>query len=180
MRKFLNVSKQRQKVLEAQFPKLIDLSQVNETKEYTYLAVSIFDHWLTREESMELLGDLDVNEIERRASLFDKFNQLLSEQTEVLTFRCRGINGDKPKFKSFISQEAQSSYLRQTDTGMYRAVLHEFKAVYFEGYDDTNVFCLQGLGVGMTPHVKQNHRISCLFQPWHLYFSLDSLFNATS
>lgn len=145
MRKFLNVSKQRQKILENQFPNLIDLAQVNETKEYTYLAVSIFDHWLTREESMELLGDLDANEIERRASIFDKFNQLLSEQTEVLTFRFRGINGDKPKFKSFVSQEAQSSYLRQTDMGMYQAVLPELKAVYFEGYDDTNAFYLQDL-----------------------------------
>ena len=147
MRKFLNVSKQRQKVLEAQFPKLLDLAQVNETKEYTYLAVSIFDHWLTQEESMELLGDLDENEIEYRASMFDKFNQLLSEQTEVLTFRFRGINGDKPKFKSFLSQEAQSSYFRQTDMGMYQAVLPEFNAVYFEGYDDTNVFYLRDLSV---------------------------------
>lgn len=89
MRKFLNVSKQRQKALEQQFPRLIDLAQVNETKEYTYLAVSIFDHWLNRDEAMELLGDLDASEIVRRASIFESFNHLLSEQTEILTFRFR-------------------------------------------------------------------------------------------
>lgn len=140
MRRFLNVSKQRQKELEAQFPNLIDLVQVNETTEYTYLAVSIFDHWLTREESMDLLADLDRNEIERRTSIFDEFNQLLLEKTEVLTFRFRGMNGDKPKFKSFVSKQAQSSYIRQTDMGMYKTVLPELNAVYFEGYDDTNIF----------------------------------------
>ena len=147
MRKFLNVSKQRQKDLEVQFPNLINLAQVNETKEYTYLAVSIFDHWLTREESEDLLCNLEADEIERRAEVFDKFNQLLSEKTEVLTFRFRGINGDKPKFKSFVSHQVQSSYLRQTDTGMYQAVLPELKAVYFEGFDDTNVFYLKDLSV---------------------------------
>ncbi|MBU77784.1 MAG: hypothetical protein CMK63_12415 [Pseudoalteromonadaceae bacterium] len=147
MRRFLNVSKQRQKELEAQFPNLIDLVQVNETTEYTYLAVSIFDHWLTREESMDLLADLDRNEIERRTSIFDEFNQLLLEKTEVLTFRFRGMNGDKPKFKSFVSKQAQSSYIRQTDMGMYKTVLPELNAVYFEGYDDTNIFYLQDLTV---------------------------------
>ncbi|WP_253040000.1 hypothetical protein [Pseudoalteromonas sp. Ps84H-4] len=147
MRRFLNVSKQRQKELEAQFPNLIDLVQVNETTEYTYLAVSIFDHWLTREESMDLLADLDRNEIERRTSIFDEFNQLLLEKTEVLTFRFRGMNGDKPKFKSFVSKQAQSSYIRQTDMGMYKTLLPELNAVYFEGYDDTNIFYLQDLTV---------------------------------
>ncbi|MDO6679498.1 hypothetical protein [Shewanella sp. 4_MG-2023] len=147
MRKFLNVSKQRQKELEEQFPNLIDLVQVNKTKEYTFLAVSIFDHWLTHEESMELLADLDASEIERRTSIFDKFNQLLLEKTEVLTFRFRGLKGDKLKFKSFVTEQAQSSYIRQTDMGMYKTVLPDFKAVYFEGYDDTNVFYLQDLSV---------------------------------
>ncbi|MCO7251995.1 hypothetical protein NH454_19410 [Pseudoalteromonas sp. Ps84H-4] len=141
------MSKQRQKELEAQFPNLIDLVQVNETTEYTYLAVSIFDHWLTREESMDLLADLDRNEIERRTSIFDEFNQLLLEKTEVLTFRFRGMNGDKPKFKSFVSKQAQSSYIRQTDMGMYKTLLPELNAVYFEGYDDTNIFYLQDLTV---------------------------------
>lgn len=147
MRKFINVNKQRQKVLEVQFPKLINLAQVNETKEYTYLAISIFDHWLTQEESKELLGELDTNEIERRSLIFDKFNQLLSQKTEILTFRFGGKNGDKPKFKSFSSPEAQSCYFRQTDTGMYQAILPALKAVYFEGYDDTNVFYLRDLAV---------------------------------
>ncbi|ODB33487.1 hypothetical protein BB427_22230 [Pseudoalteromonas sp. BMB] len=143
MRKFLNVSKQRQKALEKQFPNLIDLAQVNEMKGYTYLAISIFDHLLTRDESIELWGGLDTNEIIRRASKFETFNQLLSEQTEILTFRFRGLRGDKPKFKSFLSQQVQSSYLRQTDIGMYQVVLPELNAVYFEGYDDTNVIYLQ-------------------------------------
>ncbi|WOC28184.1 hypothetical protein LY624_20125 [Pseudoalteromonas sp. N1230-9] len=147
MRKFLNVSKQRQKTLEKQFPKLIDLAQVNETKEYTYLAVSIFDHWLDRDEAMELLGDLDANEIVRRASIFESFNHLLSEQTEILTFRFRGLKGDKPRFKSFLSDHAQSMYLRQTDMGMYQVILPRLNAVYFEGYDDTNVFYLKDLSV---------------------------------
>ncbi len=99
-----------------------------------------FNRWLTREKSMDLLADLDRNEIERRTSIFDEFNQLLLEKTEVLTFRFRGMNGDKPKFKSFVSKQAQSSYIRQTDMGMYKTVLPELNAVYFEGYDDTNIF----------------------------------------
>jgi len=145
MRKFQNVSRYRQSKLEAQFPDILKLVQVEPSVNYTYVAVSIFDHWLSREESMEYLSNLSHEEIERRGQVFDCFNQLLINNTEILTFRFKGISKSRPQFKNFSSQKVLSDYLRQTDIWMYETVLPELTAVYFEGYDDTNILYLRDL-----------------------------------
>jgi hypothetical protein len=50
VRKFLNLSKNRQVELNTKFPDLFKLYCVDETPHYKKGVISVFDHWLTCEE----------------------------------------------------------------------------------------------------------------------------------
>ena len=141
------MDKNQQIALEAQFPKLLSLVEGDQPEQYIFLAVSVFDHWLNYEESMEFLHMPERKEIERRCSMFDHFNKLLIENTDVFTFRFKGRKKNSPSFKEFTSQTAKYEQMEQRDMGEYKVVLPEFGAVYFEGYDDTNIFYLSDLSV---------------------------------
>lgn len=143
MRKFINVSKQRQKALVEQFPSLVELAAGDNCESYTYLAVTIFDHWLSREDAEELLFNQPESEYARRRLMFQKFNLLLAEQTELLSLHFKGLNQDKPMFKAFTNSQLQNDYLTASDRHMFTLALPLINAVYFEGYDDTNVFYIK-------------------------------------
>lgn len=138
MSKFLNVPKRRQKELQAQFPDLLKLWACEETDKYHYLAISIFDHWLTNDECDDLLVNIGDSEQSRRNCLFDRFNELLITKTEILHITQRGSYRPYPKFREFISRQAAQQCLNHTSTQRYGVVLPEFGVVYFESYDDTN------------------------------------------
>ena len=150
MRNIIGVEKKRQIALEDQFPNLLSLVQGEPPEEYIYLAVSVFDHWLNYEESMELLNMPEREEIERRCHMFDSFNKLLIENTNIYTFRFKGRKKTSPLFKRFTSQSSKYNYLKQKDMGEYKVVLPDFGAAYFEGYDDTNIFYLTDLSIKPT------------------------------
>ncbi|MFD2204965.1 hypothetical protein [Kiloniella antarctica] len=142
MRNLINVHKARQKSLESQFPDLLLLACVEPAEDYEYLAVSIFDRWLGEELSLKLLHNVEEKEQKRRDEMLDQFNEILIANTEILTFRFN-TRKSKPQFKAFTSEQSKHEYLRHTDSPMYMVVLPEINAVYFEGWDDTNVFYLR-------------------------------------
>lgn len=145
MRNIIGVEKKQQRVLETQFPKLLSLVKGELAEGYIYLAVSVFDHWLNYEESMELLNMPKQEEIDRRCHMFDNFNKLIIENTNIYTFRFKGRKKALPSFKSFTSQISKYNYMKQNDMGEYKVLLPDFGAAYFEGYDDTNIFYLTDL-----------------------------------
>ncbi|TLU61360.1 hypothetical protein FE810_15220 [Thalassotalea litorea] len=147
MRKFVGVDKKEQLALRKQFPQLLPLIKGETTPEYTLLAISIFDHWLNDEECMEFLHMPQLGEIERRCLVFDQFNKLLMERSSILAFRFKGRIKSLPSFKKFSSSGVKYSYMKQTSMGKYKVILPDFDAVYFEGYDDTNIFFLKDLSV---------------------------------
>lgn len=147
MRKFVGVDKKEQLALGKQFPNLLPLIKGEPTSEYTLLAISIFDHWLNDEECMEFLHMPERDEIERRCLVFDNFNKLLMEQSSIFTFRFKGRKKSLPSFKKFSSSRAKCNYMEQTSMGKYKVILPGFDAVYFEGYDDTNILFLKDLSV---------------------------------
>lgn len=148
MRNFINLSNKRQIELSEQFPDLLKLSCVEETPEYAYLAVSVFDHWLGREDSVRFLDDVPRAEQARRNSLLYSFSKKLAQNTEIINFKFRGKwNRSYPLFRGFTSTEAMEKYLEpatsHTSKDFFRVILPELGAVLFEGWDDTNVFYLR-------------------------------------
>ena len=149
MRRFSVLNKNAQMELRNKFPDLDKLVAVEDTSEYTYLAVSVFDRWLGHEDSIKLLSDVSAEEQRTRDSKFIKFAEKLVSNTEVLNFTFKGRwNKALPSFRKFTSHKAKVDYLMCTphnvdSSHFYKVVLPELDAVYFESWDDTNVFYLR-------------------------------------
>ncbi|MDP5460936.1 hypothetical protein [Alishewanella sp. SMS8] len=149
MRKFLALDKKTQIDLRKRFPDLDKLLAVEDTNAYTYMAVSVFDRWLGEVDSIKYLSDVSKEEQQIRDSKFIKFAGKLINNTEVLNFTFKGRWGNAlPQFRKFTSSTAKENYLMCTQHNVdsshfYKIVLPELEAVYFESWDDTNVFYLR-------------------------------------
>ena len=165
MRKFLNLSKNRQVELNTKFPDLFKLYCVDETPHYKKVAVSVFDHWLTREEFQEDYPEQE-EKLRRDKSLHD-FAKVMSKNTEVLNFKFKGKwERCLPSFRKFSSQETMDNYLHpagdnDSSDKFCRLVLPEFEAVYFESWDYTNIFYIQDDKV--IPQIKKRANESGVF-----------------
>ena len=122
---------------------------MEETNEYTYMAISVFDRWLDEQDSIKYLSDVSDEEQKSRDSKFIKFAKKLIDNTEVLNFTFKGRwSSAKPQFRAFTSKTAKERYLMGAQHNVdsnhfYKVVLPELEAVYFESWDDTNVFYLR-------------------------------------
>ncbi len=154
MRKFKNLSKQRQTQLSAQFPDLYKLASIEDTPHYHYLAVSVFDHWLSREESFSLLVNVPAEEQNQRNTALYSFSQKLAAETEIINFKfCGKWNSCRPAFRELTSTKAKNDYLEPalsaSRNDFFKIVLPELDAVFMESWDDTNIFYLRN-----TAHIE--------------------------
>jgi hypothetical protein len=153
MRKFVNVNKNRQQALSKKFPDIENLGCDDQTEKYEFVAITVFDHWLTRDEAEKSFGSqISKEDQEKRNSSFMRFRELLFNETEVLTYRCKGKGRNEfVSFKAFTSINAGLEYTYPTisNVGFHKAggphgrffqvVLPSIDAVYRENYDDTNL-----------------------------------------
>ena len=157
MRKFINLSKNRQAELRARFPDLLKISSVEDSLHYKQIAISVFDHWLSREEFLN--DDPDKEERLRRDKKLHDFSKVMSSKTEVLNFKFKGKwERCYPSFRRFSSQDAMEHYLRSagendSSNRFCQLVLPEFNAVFFESWDYTNIFYIQDDKV--VPQIKK-------------------------
>ena len=147
VRKFLNLNKNRQVELDKKFPDLFKIYCVEDSPHYKKVAITVFDHWLTREEFENDFPD-KTERLRRDKSLHD-FAKVMSKNTEVLNFKFKGKwERCYPSFRKFSSQAAMDIYLHpagdnDSSDKFCRLVLPEFSAVYFESWDYTNIFYIQ-------------------------------------
>ena len=140
MRDFLNLDKQKQFDLSQQYPGLYKLCD-HDVEGYEPLAISIFTHCLSIDEAYELLSYVKPEEQIRRNNLLSSFNLALAERVTVYNFRFRGKhNNSTALFRTFQTEDSKSKYLTQTSNARFHVIIPELDAVYFEGYDDTNIF----------------------------------------
>ena len=157
MRKFINVSRNRQVELKAKFPDLLKLYSVEDSPHYKQVAVSVFDQGLTREEFENDAPD-KAEQMRRDKSLHD-FIKIMSQETEILNFKFKGKwERCHPSFRKFSSQNAMDNYLHpagdnDSSDKFCRLVLPNFKAVFFESWDYTNIFYIQDDKV--IPYIKE-------------------------
>jgi hypothetical protein len=151
MRKLINLNRERQKTLSAQFPDLNNWGEDNQFDTYKVVYLTVFDRCLSEDECITNFGpDIDKEERKRRDNAFLCFRRLLFAETEVITYR-NSSKGARSHllFKAFTSNDAGLKYSIPTiqRVGFYLAgsrerffqlVLPELNAIYLEGYDDTN------------------------------------------
>ena len=94
MRRFSVLDKNAQMELREKFPDLDKLVAVEDTSEYTYMAVSVFDRWLGHDDALKILSDVSEEEQRERDSKFIKFAENLVSNTEILNFSpLRSVGG---------------------------------------------------------------------------------------
>lgn len=157
MRKFINLSRNRQVELNVKFPDLFKIYCVEDSPYYKKVAVTVFDHWLNLEEFQNDYPNKE--EILRRNRSLHDFATIMSKQTEILNFKFKGKWGRcYPSFRKFSSQDAMDKYLHpagnnDSSNKFCRLVLPEFKAVFFESWDYTNIFYIQN--EKLIPEIKK-------------------------
>lgn len=148
MRNNKNLKSNEQKWLCQLFPDLLNLTYREEPTEYKKLAISVFDHWLSRSEGEAFLSNVTKEEQHRRDNLFRNFNQLLLEKTKLYSFHFIGKKYDILRFSKFVSNQKALNFLmpkglRGNSLNHFKLVLPEMKAVYYESWDDTNILYYQ-------------------------------------
>lgn len=149
MRKFQNLGKMEQISLLDMYPELDKVVAVEDTDKYQYMAISVFDHWLKEDEAFDLLSDVPEDEQLQRDRKFDLFSEKIIENTEVVNFTFKGRwSKARPVFRKFTSNVCKINYMKSASNYVssnffFKVALPELEALYFESWDDTNVFYLR-------------------------------------
>jgi hypothetical protein len=144
-RRIVNVAKTRQRDLAGQFHWLMDVDLNEQRAEVQILSVSVFDHWLSREEACEKLENVPTDEQARRNALLSDFCSRMIAGTDVLSFVQRGRQFRDILFRRFVSKEVLSEYCRPGGGKVFghrhfHVVLPEHECVFYESWDDTYHF----------------------------------------
>lgn len=140
MRKFQNISKTLNKELTEKFPNIdsATYSADHKVEGFTYLAVSVFDQWLGKD-NYHLLENVSDKEDRKRNSKLKLFSEKLIETTRVYTYRFKGRNADRVAFKEFRSRELLKDYFNGKNDKYFKVAIPEYECIYLEGDDYTNI-----------------------------------------
>lgn len=144
-RRLLNLPRLRQSELRLRYPWLKYVDENEHPCKVQILSISVFDHWLSRDEACELLENVSQAEQARRDAMHAKFCALLIAGTTALSFVFRGRQHDCLAFRKFTSQEALSRYCtpnggRTLGHRQFHVALPDLDCVFYESWDDTNHF----------------------------------------
>lgn len=149
MRRLQNFDKQHQALFTSMFPELDKVVAVEYTNKYRFMAVSVFDHWLSEDESDQLLSAVSEKEQILRNQKFDLLSNKIIQSTEVINFTFKGrLAKSRPVFRRFTSEESKKDYMQSASNFVssnffFKIALPELEALYFESWDDTNIFYLR-------------------------------------
>lgn len=156
-RRIVNVPKIRQRHLASQFPWLMDVDLNERRVDVQMLSVSVFDHWLSREEACEKLANVPPHEKVRRDALLADFCSRMIAATEVISFAQRGRQCRRIIFRRLLSKAVAAEYCRPHGGRVFgrshfRVVLPEFQCALYEGWDDTYHFYFTQPGIVEAAH----------------------------
>ena len=146
------MSRYRQIELGEQFRWLPSLNKNEKRPDVQVISVSVFDHWLSREDACELLENIPIEEQMRRNGLLDAFCKTMISNTEVLSFAMRGRSKDQAVFRTFKSKEVLADYCKQNGGKLFKhrdfhVVLPELDCAFYESWDDTYHFFFTSPGI---------------------------------
>lgn len=144
-RRLLNLQPSRQAELNLQYSWLKAIHEDERPAVAKVLSVSVFDHWLSREDACSLLENVPPEVQALRDSLHAKFCALLVSKTTVLSFVFRRRSRDRLVFREFTSRSALSQYCttkggRTLGHRHFCVALPDLNCVYYESWDSTNHF----------------------------------------
>jgi hypothetical protein len=143
MRRFYNVSRQKQKELEKLFPHTSGMSENDETYGFKVCSISIFDHWLTDDDACAELNDVSVLLAQERDDKLHKFCNMLTAETEAFLIKHKGRYKSKSIFKTFSSKLGRELSLNplhfmRFNQSRFTLALPLMNILYFESWDFTH------------------------------------------
>ena len=114
-----------------------------ETGIYKKIFISVFDHWLTKDEADKLIFiDNDKNELNRRREKFERVIEGLYNSTETYLWKYKRnyrIFIKKPLTYTDLLKKCDFNNLWSQSGRRYSLILPEFSAIYNEEWDWTNI-----------------------------------------
>lgn len=101
------------------------------------ISLSVFDHWLSRDEASRLLEAVEREEQISRDMRFFTFAVALSDRTEMLDFAERGRRRDRLQFRKFARAMVYFDSAIKRRGGRRHVVLPSLDALLIEAWDDT-------------------------------------------
>ena len=136
---FKKVSKEKEKEINILFPNIKNLITDYDDIGFNYLGITVFDHWLNRDEANKELGEDEPQYLKKdRNNKLYKFNIDINRNFELYYVRIRGRQKDNIVYRHINYDKCLSPGIHGYGWGhMSIFVLPKLKAVYFEGYDYT-------------------------------------------
>lgn len=149
MRRLLNLNRAQQIEIGDLYPWLKKVDENDKPEAVQCLSVSVFDHWLSRDEANQLLENVSASEQASRDALHAKFCALVVAETEVLSFTFRRRNHDRLVFRRFTSSTDLATYCtpgggKALGHREFHVVLPGLRCAFYESWDDTNHLFFMG------------------------------------
>lgn len=138
MRVFRTVSKKKHNELVGLFP-VLDTDEYEKLEEWSFLAITVFDHWLSRDDAIRYIDNRTSDEQKNFDSKWEKFNELLASNLSPYLVKYRSLG-------RVVFKEPKSTELLIKRLGLFiekqpfiTLAFPEQKAVYEQYYDNTHL-----------------------------------------
>ena len=150
MKHFRNVSSEKQIGLQNQFSAIDDLFDDFDKYGYQRASISVYDHWLTREEAEEELDKVPNIKQQAHNIRLHKFCCTLTDEISAYLVKFKGRYKSKVVFKEFLSTPGREKSLipleyNYGDKWRFVLVFPSLDLLYFEGSDFTHTFYYKDL-----------------------------------
>ncbi|NBI56321.1 hypothetical protein [Photobacterium alginatilyticum] len=121
----------------ALFP-VLDSDEYENREEWNFLAITVFDHWLSQDEAIRYFDHRTDNEQASFDTTWSNFYQLLASELDPYLVKYRSPS--RVVFKEPKSVELLASRLSIAKDGSFiTLVFPEQRAIYEQYYDDTHL-----------------------------------------
>ncbi|UPW17325.1 hypothetical protein M0C34_13860 [Agarivorans sp. TSD2052] len=137
MRVFRTISKKKHDELVGIFP-VLDTDEYGKLEEWDFVAVTVFDHWLHRDDAIRYIDNRTLDEQKYFDCKWAKFNELLASELNPYLVKYRSAG--RVVFKEPKSIELLTKRLDLTKNQSFITLAFpEQRAVYEQHYDDTHL-----------------------------------------
>jgi len=138
MRAFRTIAKKKHNELVGFFP-VLDSDECEKLDEWNSVAITVFDHWLSREDAIRYIDNRTLDEQKYFDSMWAQFNELLASELNPYLVKYRSVG--RVVFKEPKSTELLTKRLDLTNKNQafITIAFPEQKAIYEQGYDNTHL-----------------------------------------
>ncbi len=135
----MKITKSEVRYLRENLPDLENVLLEDDSLKYSEVAISIFDHWLSKEEMSQIFIS-DKTEIMDRRKKFEEFVQRISVETSIFSFKLKksGLFFTKSEMDNSFKKRCGFHIMTEDGGNNYTLLLPDISAIYLSGFDWTD------------------------------------------